>query len=189
MGDAEGIWPLTASGRNPRLTARDLCMSLTYIKARITNPANPRKSADLEFLVDSGAEYSVVPTGVLKRLGIKPRTKRTFILADGSTVERKMGHALFRLNGNEGASPVIFGQKDDSTLLGVVSLEALGLILDPLKRELRSLPMVLGASPRPDVQHAKNQNVFVPNTVDDDVLTHRKAPQAMAEVVAATTEC
>jgi len=157
-------------------------MSLTYIKARITNPANPRKSADLEFLVDSGAEYSVVPTGVLKRLGIKPRTKRTFILADGSTVERKMGHALFRLNGNEGASPLILGQKDDSTLLGVVSLEALGLILDPLKRELRSLPMVLGASPRPDVQHAKNQNVFVPNTVDDDVLTHRKAPQAMAEV-------
>jgi len=48
-------------------------MGLTYIKARITNPANPRKSADLEFLVDSGAEYSVVPTGVLKRLGIKPR--------------------------------------------------------------------------------------------------------------------
>jgi hypothetical protein len=46
---------------------------------------------------------------------------------------------------------VLFGQKDDSTLLGVVSLEALGLILDPLKRELRSLPMVLGASPRPDV--------------------------------------
>ena len=49
-------------------------------------------------------------------------------------------------NGNESASPVIFGQKDDSTLLGVVSLKALGLILDPLKRELRSLPMVLGAS-------------------------------------------
>ena len=41
---------------------------------------------------------------------------------------------------------MIFGQKDDSTLLGVVSLKALGLILDPLKRELRSLPMVLGAS-------------------------------------------
>ena len=37
-------------------------------------------------------------------------------------------------------------------------------------------------------QHAKNQNVFVPNTVDDDVLTHRKAPQAMASVVAATTD-
>jgi hypothetical protein len=59
-----------------------------------------------------------------------------------------MGHALFRLDGNEGASPVIFGQKGDSTLLGIVSLEALGMILDPLKRELRPLPMVLGGAPR-----------------------------------------
>ena len=124
-------------------------MGLTHIKVRVTNPANPRKSADLQFLVDSGAAYSVVPATVLKRLGIKPRTKREFILADGSKVERKMGHALFRLNGNEGASPVIFGEKEDSTLLGVVSLEALGMILDPLKRELRPLPMVLGGSPRP----------------------------------------
>lgn len=122
-------------------------MGLTYIKARITNPPNPRKSVSLEFLVDSGAAYSVVPAPVLKRLGIRPTSKRTFILADGSSVERQMGNALFRLNGTEGASPVIFGQKDDSTLLGVVSLEAVGLILDPLKRELRPLPMVLGASP------------------------------------------
>ena len=59
-----------------------------------------------------------------------------------------MGHALFRFKGNEGASPVIFGKKGDSTLLGVVSLEALGMILDPLRRELRPLPLVLGGSPR-----------------------------------------
>ena len=124
-------------------------MGLTCIKVKITNPANPRKSAELQFLVDSGAAYSVVPAEVLRRIGIKPRTSRTFILADGTEVERKMSDALFRLNGNEGASPVIFGEKDDSTLLGVVSLEALGLILDPLKRELRPLPMILGGSTRP----------------------------------------
>lgn len=123
-------------------------MGLTHIKARITNPANPRKSADVQFLVDSGAAYSVVPAAMLKRLGIRPSSKRTFILADGSSVERKMGNALFRLDGHEGASPVIFGEKDDSTLLGVVSLEALGMILDPLKRELRPLPMLLGGSSR-----------------------------------------
>ena len=101
-------------------------MGLTYIKARISNPANPRKSAELEFLVDSGVAYSVVPATVLKRLGVKPRTKREFILADGSRVERKMGHLLFRLNGNEGASPVIFGQKEDSTLLGLSLWRHLG---------------------------------------------------------------
>jgi hypothetical protein len=38
---------------------------------------------------------------------------------------------------------VIFGEPDDSVLLGVFSLEALGLVLDPLRRELKPLPMVL----------------------------------------------
>ena len=118
-------------------------MRLTHVEVVVANPGNPRKAVRLRFLVDSGAVYSVVPGSVLRRLGIKPRTTRTFILADGSTIKRRMGHALFRFNGQEGASPVIFGQKDDSLLLGTVSLEALGFILDPMKRELRPLPMLL----------------------------------------------
>ncbi|MGD0009643.1 MAG: aspartyl protease family protein [Terriglobia bacterium] len=118
-------------------------MGLTYIQASIANPARPRRSAKLKFLVDSGALYSVVPARVLRRLGIKPGKTKTFILADGTEVKRSLGQALFRLNGDEGASPVIFGETGDSVLLGIVSLEALGLILDPLKRELRPLPMML----------------------------------------------
>jgi len=38
---------------------------------------------------------------------------------------------------------VIFGQKGDSVLLGALTLEALGLSLDPLRRELKELPMIL----------------------------------------------
>lgn len=98
----------------------------------------------MQFLVDSGASYSVVPAPILRKLGIKPTSKRSFVLANGTSIERKMGNAIFRLNGQEGASPVIFGEKGDSTLLGVVSLEALGLILDPLRRELLPLPLLLG---------------------------------------------
>src|SRR5262249_28214540 len=80
---------------------------------------------------------------VLRRLGIKPGKTKTFILADGTEIKRVLGAALFRVNGEEGPSPVIFGEKDDSVLLGSVSLEALGFFLDPLKRELRPLPMLL----------------------------------------------
>ena len=120
-------------------------MGLTYIRASIANPARPRRSARLKFLVDSGAPYSVVPAAVLRRLGIKPGTSKSFILADGTEVKRSLGQALFRLNGEEAASPVIFGAAGDSVLLGSVSLEALGLMLDPLKRELRPLPMMLAS--------------------------------------------
>ncbi len=118
-------------------------MGLTYIQASVANPARPGRRSRLKLLVDSGAFYSVVPTPVLRRLGIKSGKTKSFILADGSTVKRSIGQALFRLNGEEAASPVMFGEKGDSVLLGSVSLEALGFMLDPLKRELRPLPMLL----------------------------------------------
>jgi clan AA aspartic protease len=118
-------------------------MGLTYIRASIANPARPKRSVRVRFLVDSGAFYSVVPKPVLRRLGIKSRRTKSFILADGTEVKRSLGQALFRLNREEAASPVIFGEKGDSVLLGSVSLGALGFMLDPLKRELRPLPMML----------------------------------------------
>jgi predicted aspartyl protease len=89
--------------------------------------------------------YSVVPASVLQRLGIKPGKTKTFILADGTEVKRSLGQALFRMKGEEGTSPVIFGEKGDSTLLGSISLEVLGFMLDPFKRELRPLPMILAS--------------------------------------------
>jgi len=118
-------------------------VGLTHIKLSIANPARPRQAMDLTFLVDSGAVYSVIPASLLRKLGVKAHSKRTFILADGSEITRKIGDVLFRLNGRQGAAPVIFGEKEDSTLLGAISLEALGMALDPMKRELRPLPMVL----------------------------------------------
>ena len=118
-------------------------VGLTHVELSIANPAKPKRSVRLSLLVDSGAVYSVVPASVLRKLGIKPHSRRTFTLADGTQITRRVGDVLFRVDGRQGASPVIFGEKDDSTLLGSVSLEALGFILDPLKRELRPLPMLL----------------------------------------------
>jgi predicted aspartyl protease len=116
---------------------------LTHLTLHVANPARPKKLIPVEFLVDSGAIYSVVPATLLRKLHVKPHSKQVFTLADGSHVTRRKGDLLFRLDGSQGMAPVIFGEKGDSTLLGAVTLEALGVILDPLKRELRPLPMIL----------------------------------------------
>jgi clan AA aspartic protease len=118
-------------------------MGLTFLEIEIGNPANPKKTERLEFLVDSGAIYSVVPGTVLKKLGIKPISKEEFILANGEKISRKKGIALFKYGEKVGGADVIFGEPEDSTLLGAFTLEALGLMLDPLKRELKPLPMML----------------------------------------------
>jgi clan AA aspartic protease len=118
-------------------------MGLTHVLVSIANPARPRKSARIEFMVDSGALYSVVPAGLLRGLGIRPHSERTFMLADGTQITRAVGDATFRIDDQQGASPVIFGEEGDAALLGAVSLESLGFMLDPMKRVLRQLPMVL----------------------------------------------
>jgi clan AA aspartic protease len=118
-------------------------MGLTTLQLEVGNPSNPDRLEQLEFLIDSGAIYSVVPTKILKKLGIKPLVEEEFRLADGSKIVRKKGGALFKYGDRIGVADVIFGEKGDSILLGTFTLEALGLSLDPLRRELRQLPMIL----------------------------------------------
>lgn len=119
-------------------------MSITNLSIKVSNPQNPKMAETLEFLVDSGAVYSVVPSPILKRLGILSDEEREFILANGQKVSRRLGGARFEYAGKKGHAPVIFGERKDSTLLGATSLEAMGLILNPLERNLLPLPMVLG---------------------------------------------
>lgn len=118
-------------------------MGLTVLELEVGNPANPEVREKLEFLIDSGAIYSVVPTPILERLGIKPLAEQVFRLADGSRIVRKKGVALFKYEDRIGGADVIFGEEGDSVLLGAFTLEALGLALDPLRRELKPLPMIL----------------------------------------------
>ncbi|MBI3325163.1 MAG: aspartyl protease [Nitrospinae bacterium] len=118
-------------------------MGLTVLEIEVGNPANPEVTEKIEFLIDSGAIYSVVPTPILERLGIRPLTAEEFRLADGTKITRKKGGALFKYGDRIGGADVIFGEEGDSVLLGAFTLEALGLSLDPLRRELKPLPMIL----------------------------------------------
>lgn len=111
-------------------------MGITTVSLKVKNPQNPVKVFEGEFLVDSGATYTVVPASVLKKLNIKPQGEEAFSLADGRIIKRKVGSALYEYEGIERAAPILFGEKDDALLLGTFTLEALGLTLDPLKRKL-----------------------------------------------------
>ena len=88
---------------------------------------------NLDFLVDSGALYTVIPEKYLKNLGIKKDSKREFILADGRVIERYMGGAVFEYLGKRSFAPVMFGEPNDRAVLGVTALESLGFGLNPLK--------------------------------------------------------
>lgn len=118
-------------------------MVITSIQIEVASVGEPDHTEGVDFLIDSGATYSVVPTPVLERLGIRPLTEQVFRLANGDRITRKKGGAVFKYGDRIGTADVIFGEEGDSSLLGAFTLEALGLTLDPLRRELRDLPMML----------------------------------------------
>ena len=116
-------------------------MGLTDVRVTVKNPSDPTRSRELEFLVDSGAIYSVVPRAVLQELGIVPDDVESFSLADMTPIRREVGEAAFTFQGRTRSSPVMFGETGDATLLGVMTLESLGLMLDPVKQELRKMQL------------------------------------------------
>lgn len=118
-------------------------MGLTKVILEIKNPANPKKAIRSEFLVDSGAAYTVLPKRLVEKLGLKPNYEQEFGLADGTSIKRKVGSAFIKFESRETASPVVLGEKNDSPLLGVLTLEALGLVLDPFERSLHPAKLML----------------------------------------------
>jgi clan AA aspartic protease len=98
------------------------------------------KNVKVRFLVDSGVTYIVLTKDVWEELGLKPLGEMEFILADGTVIKRFISEAILELPGyGERHTPVVLGEKEDENLLGMVTLEIFGLILDPFKRVLRPI--------------------------------------------------
>lgn len=118
-------------------------MGITHVRAKVTPPASKRPTIVLRFMVDSGALYSVLPEAVWRRLKLKPERSGEFVLADGTTIARGVSECRFEIEGTAATSPVVLGEADDGALLGAVTLETLGLMLNPLNRELVPMRLML----------------------------------------------
>ena len=66
-----------------------------------------------------------------------------FTLADGTPIERGVSECRFAIRGEAATSPVVLGQEHDRALLGAVTLETLGFMLNPLIREILPMRMAL----------------------------------------------
>ncbi|MGC8831668.1 MAG: aspartyl protease family protein [Thermoproteota archaeon] len=116
-------------------------MGIVYVDGLVKHGG---KEERVRFLVDSGATYTVLQQEVWRRLGLTAKRTVELVLADGSTVSRELSEAIIELPPyGQYYSPVILGEAEDENLLGAITLEIFGLMLDPLKRVLRPIRAVL----------------------------------------------
>jgi len=119
-------------------------VGITFATVALSNPRTPGRNAlALDFLVDTGAIYSVAPGTVLRKLGIARRTREVFTLADGTKRAYSVGEAFFALGEKDGTSKVVFGPRGTTPLLGALTLETLGLMVNPITRELTPMRLLL----------------------------------------------
>jgi clan AA aspartic protease len=97
-------------------------------------------------LVDTGSSYTALPASFLQRLGVPPRERGLFELADGRMVERDVGQTWVQIDGRTAIVPVVFADEGAGALLGAVTLEIFRLAVDPVKQRLMPVPGLLMAS-------------------------------------------
>ena len=94
-------------------------MGITLTSAKISNPRKTRgRAVEIEFLIDTGAIYSVVPGPIARKLALEKLEREEFTLADGTHRAYDVGEAFFELGDRRGTSKVVFGPPDVTPLLG-----------------------------------------------------------------------
>ncbi len=116
-------------------------MGITYIDGEVSGP-NGRK-VPVRFLIDGGASYSLLAKADWQAIGLQPRRTAAFTLVDGTQIQRAISECHISLPQGEGHTPVILGEEGDEALLGAVTLEILGLVLNPFNRSLQPMRMLL----------------------------------------------
>ncbi|HEY2524793.1 MAG TPA: hypothetical protein VGI29_07025 [Candidatus Binataceae bacterium] len=124
-------------------------MGITFTKVKVSDPRRPgRRAIELEFLVDTGAIYSVLPGATAHKLALSKLDREEFTLADGTRCSYDVGEAFFELDGRRRTSKVVFGPSDATPLLGALTLESLGLMVNPVTREVSPMRLFLASSRR-----------------------------------------
>ena len=115
-------------------------MGLVCIDGRVKEKS---AEADVRFFVDSGATYTLLALDVWRSIGLTPKKVMDFTPADGTLLKRSISECFLMIPQGEGHTPVILGEEGDESLLGAVTLEILGLRLNPFNRRLEPLKMIL----------------------------------------------
>lgn len=114
-------------------------MGVTHVTVAVNSLSGDAEPYEAEFLVDTGAIDCMASADVLANAGIVPERKKVYELANGEPVEYEIGFARVSFLGETTVAQIIFGPEDVEPILGVVALENVGIVVDPVSRTLKRL--------------------------------------------------
>jgi len=108
------------------------------VQVKLSNLTDPARRATTEMLVDMGANRVHLPSGLVRRLGLKKVARARVRYADGRTAWRPVVAPLrIAIDGRVTVLDAVSGPAGTEPLLGVVALGALDLVPDPTTRRLK----------------------------------------------------
>jgi len=112
-------------------------------KLRVWNPDSPDKVEELEAMVDTGAAFSWMHRDRLERLGVEKLRRIGFRAIDGSIIERDTAAVWVASNDFKAPDIIVMAERNDMEVIGVHTIEGLGLAADPVQKKL--IPTVMPA--------------------------------------------
>lgn len=118
-------------------------MGYVRVRGTIGNPLDHDLKLELEFLVDTGAIYTVIHKSQADKVRLKELGRRKFRTGSG-IVEMQVAEAYVVIEG-EGITSLVAVSLDEEApvLLGVTTLELLGLQVDPVNGMLKPLELLI----------------------------------------------
>jgi len=109
----------------------------------VANSLNHVLKTDLEFVVDTGTIYTVISKRIADGIQLKEVSKKRFRTGSG-IVELPVAEAYVIVE-NEGVTTLVAISQDDGIplILGVTTLELLGLQVDPVIGKLKPLELLM----------------------------------------------
>ena len=113
-------------------------MGAFHTSCRVENVVDRKRSASIsKMLVDTGSEYTWVPSKTLDKIGIEREKKdMPFVMANGQQVTRSVGFAIVRIGKSFTVDEVVFAERGDLLLLGARTLEGMNLTVDSARKNL-----------------------------------------------------
>jgi len=116
-------------------------MGHVWVKARIGDP-DKRRIVEVDALVDTGATLTVIPRRLAEELGLEI-TGRVPAMTAGGRIELERTRIWVELEGKEDVVSAVISDIIDRVLIGVTTLEVLGLQVDPVTGRLKEWTILL----------------------------------------------